>query len=260
VDLPAELAAHPAWFVCVEVDALLPPWDVPPAVFAAYLEDLTDEGEAEAVEPWADPATGWFDADDADAWELLHRSFAAVVTQLDADLGPVLEALDAVTIVTADAGFPLGEHGVLGPHRPWLHEEVVHLPLLVRFPDRRFAGTRVNALTQPADLTPTLLGLFGVPIPPGVTGHDLAALWQGGEGDRPHAISVLTTNGATEAAIRTDGWAYLSPGGQPAEDADEPRTAKLFVKPDDRTEVNDVAAREVEAAERLEAELRQALQ
>ena len=264
--LPAvlgELAPHAEWLLWVELDALLPPWDVSAAVFDAYVQDLVgDDGDAgdEPVEPWADPATGWFDRDDLAAWELLHRTFAAVVTKLDADLGPALELVrSAVTVVTSDAGYPLGEHGVLGPHRPWLHAELVHLPLLIRLPNAAFAGTRVNAFTQPADLMPTLLGLFGRPLTAGSDGHDLARYWQGeATAVRLHAVSVLTQVGAGEAAIRTDEWAYLRPETQHPDDADEPRAAVLFLKPDDRCEVNDVAAREAEVADRLEGEMKTA--
>ncbi|QEL20998.1 sulfatase family protein [Limnoglobus roseus] len=257
------LAAHVDWLLWVEIDALLPPWDVSPAVFKAYVEDLVgDAGKTDddPLVPWADPETGWFDREDVAAWELLHRSFAAVVTQLDADLGRVFEQLraaGAVQIVTSDAGFPLGEHGVIGPHRPLLHEELVHLPLMIRWPDAAHSGLRLNAFTQPADLMPTILGLFGRPILGGVEGHELAGLWQGTvEGIRPHAVSVLSLGGASEAAIRTDEWAYLRPEAQHADDADEPRTAALFVKPDDRWEVNDIAAREADVMERLEQELK----
>src|SRR5207253_1257627 len=50
----------------------------------------------------------------------------------------------------------LGEHGVIGPARAWLHEELVHVPLLIRFPRRQQEGLRMNTLTQPADLARTI--------------------------------------------------------------------------------------------------------
>ena len=34
---------------------------------------------------------GWFDRDDLASWELLHRTFAAVVTVFDAELGRVFD-------------------------------------------------------------------------------------------------------------------------------------------------------------------------
>ena len=120
----------------------------------------------EPVTPFADPPTGLFDRSDIDAWDWLHRTFAAVVTKLDAELGGLFDELrargldqSAAWVVTSDFGYPLGEHGQVGLHRPWLHEELVHLPLFLRLPGAEQAGRRVSGFTQPPDLFPTLLAL-----------------------------------------------------------------------------------------------------
>jgi arylsulfatase A-like enzyme len=294
--LPAlfdRLAAVPAWLLWVEIDTLLPPWDVPQEVFEAYVEDLIeDEAEesepeededtdeeaddeedveeeiqevvaraepAEPVLPWRNPETGWFDTDDLASWELLHRSFAAAVTSFDADLGRMFEmfrarGLDrsAAWVFTADAGFPLGEHGVIGPHRPWLYDELVRVPLVVRLPDAEHAGRRVDALTQPGDLGPTLAGWFGggtVGLQPLISGEV--------EAIREFAVSTLAIGPATEWAIRTPEWTLLLPV-TPHPD-DDPRPPLLFRKPDDGWEVFDVRSQFPEVAEELETKLRAAV-
>lgn len=225
-------------------------------------EDVGPAEEAEPVEPWTDPTPGWFDADDLASWELLHRSLAAATTTFDADLGDVFDRLrdrglaDAAWVVTSDAGYPLGEHGLIGPFRPWLHEEAVHVPLVVRLPGAAGAGMRSAALTQPADLAPTLLGLFGVPAPLGLDGHDLRPLWDGtADAVRPCAVSGWAVGPAAEWAIRTPDWALLLPAAPHPDD--DPRPVMLFEKPDDRWEVNDLRSRHLEVAEELEARLRQ---
>src|SRR5439155_22980089 len=103
----------------------------------------------EPVTPWAGPPTGPFDAADPAAWEWLHNSFAALVTTLDAELGAAFDQLrargldkSAAWVLTSDYGHPLGEHGQVGLHRPWLHEELVHLPLILRLPGGAEAGRR----------------------------------------------------------------------------------------------------------------------
>jgi hypothetical protein len=70
----------------------------------------------EPVLPLSDPPTGPFDRADIDAWDWLHRTFAAVVTKLDAELGLIFEELrkrgldkSAAWLVTSDFGHPLGE-------------------------------------------------------------------------------------------------------------------------------------------------------
>ncbi|MGL6094976.1 MAG: sulfatase family protein [Fimbriiglobus sp.] len=299
------LAAGPPFLLWVELDRLLPPWDVPQEVFDAYVEDLVDDVEPEPTEesaktdaskevveveidaedgdeededeeepeepevlpepirPWSDPPTGWFDRDDLTSWELLHRSFAAAITALDADLGRIFDLLrnrgldtSAAWLLTADRGFPLGERGMIGPHRPWLHEELVQLPLIVRFPDAANAGRRVAALTQPADLAPTLAALFGA-SGPGGDGSDLLPLMRGEiTAVREFAVTGMTTPDAAEWAVRTPDWAFILPVRQHPDD--DPRPPMLFEKPDDVWEVNDLRRRHLDLADDLEAKLRAA--
>jgi hypothetical protein len=231
------------WRLLVESDRLNPPWVVPQDVFDAYSQDEDDEGD-EPVAPWADPPAGWFDRDDLPSWEYLHASAAAALTAFDAELGEAFELLrsrgldrTATWAFTAARGFPLGEHGVVGPFRPWLHEELVHLPLIVRRPNGADAGRRVAALTQPADLGAILGGAA--------------------DAGRTHAISTMEADGGEEWAVRTADWAYLLPVRPPADD--DPRPPMLFAKPDDYWEVNDVRSQHPEAAEELERVLREAV-
>jgi hypothetical protein len=239
------------------------PPEAPDPDFADADEDELEEPKVEPVQPWADPPTGWFDRDDLASWELLHRSFAAVVTVFDADLGRVFELLrsrgldrSAAWVLTADRGLPLGEHGLVGFHRPWLHEELVHVPLIVRLPDAAEAGRRVPALTQPADLMPTLAAWLGADGPMGVHGVSLLPLLRGeAESVRPFACSGLVLGPAGEWAIRTPEWALLVPA-RPHPDDEERREPLFFEHPDDRWEVNDLRPRHLERTEELETVLR----
>jgi arylsulfatase A-like enzyme len=258
------LGGVPRFLLWIETDRMIPPWDVRQDVFEAYVEDEEDAaGEDEPVTPFADPPTGAFDHDDLAAWEWLHRTFAAVVTTLDAELGAVFDELrvrgldqTAAWLVTSDLGYPLGEHGQVGLHRPWLYEELVHLPLLLRLPAAAEAGRRVSAFTQPADLFPTLLELLGAELPTGpVHGHSLIPLATGkADSVREYACTGLAVNGVAEWAIRTPDRALLLSGTQP--EGDPPREPLLYDKPDDRWEVNDLRPRNVELAEQLEDVLR----
>jgi len=156
--------------------------------------------------------------------------------------------------VTTDHGLPLGEHGVVGLCRAWPHDEVTHLPLLLRLPRAEQVGRRVPAMTQPVDLMPTLLDAFGLPPAP-AHGHSLLPLARGAaERVRDYACSGLRVGGAVEWALRSPEWAFLLPlRGE----ADGPaRAARLYAKPDDRWELNDVAQHHPALAEHLEVVLR----
>ena len=109
---------------------------------------------------------------------LRYRSFyLELVEKVDGQLGTVLDAagdLDSTVIVyTADHGDALGEHGL--PYKgPFMYEEEIRIPLLIRASKMMPAGERNDMVTQ-ADLAPTLAALCGVKWPKPVTGKNLAA-------------------------------------------------------------------------------------
>ena len=223
---------------------------------------VKEEIEAEPVTPWFNPPTGPFDVSDGDAREWLHYSLGALVTGFDAELGEILEFLrsrgldqTATWLLTSDFGFPLGEHGQIGQFRPWLYEEMVHLPLMIRLPRAEQACRRVSALTQPPDIFLTLLDLFGVDIG-GKSESGMTLLpFTRGEGipERDSVITQLDLGAASELAIRTRTWSYLLPTKVPEGEKREPQ---LFSKLDDRWEVNDMRARSSAEADELEEKLR----
>jgi arylsulfatase A-like enzyme len=282
--LPAlldRIATAPEFLVWIEIDRLLPPWDVSPEVFRAYLEhesgggQTTDEDEDEreaedepleeppatpdeVVTPWRDPPTGLVDSNDPDVRQWLALTFGSVMTVFDTELGRLFDQLrergldrSAAWVLTSDFGYPLGEHGQLGLFRPWLYEELVHLPFILRLPAAEQAARRVYGLTQPPDLPILLLELYGL-AGPGTPGR--LALAKGEVASiREAAITTLELGPAAERAIRTDEWAYLLPTRVPEGETREPQ---LFQKPDDRWEVNDLRARSVERADELEVLLK----
>lgn len=100
---------------------------------------------------------------------------------MDAHLGRLLDALRAVgrydgalVVVVADHGELFGEHGFLG-HGRWLYEGVLRIPLLVRFPDGRGAGTREDALVSQVDLMPMIATELGLTLPAGVEGRAIGS-------------------------------------------------------------------------------------
>lgn len=68
---------------------------------------------------------------------------------------------DALVIVTADHGEALAQRGRLVGHGE-LAQEGLHVPLIVRRPDRAGAGTRVKELAHLGDIVPTVLEAAGL--------------------------------------------------------------------------------------------------
>ncbi|HRR27630.1 MAG TPA: sulfatase-like hydrolase/transferase, partial [Acidobacteriota bacterium] len=83
-------------------------------------------------------------------------------------------------VVTSDHGEGLGEHGE-DTHGLFLYDSTLRVPLLIRLPDKAYAGTRLPHSVRLIDVMPTILQVAGVPAPPVVQGRSLAALWKGQE-------------------------------------------------------------------------------
>jgi hypothetical protein len=270
------LAEFDEWLLWLDLATVLPPWNLPEPFGERYFapdgtavdeepEEEVSESDEEPLRPLSDPVYGRLDAADHSTFLRLQRSYGGAVSFLDAGLELLLEELDnrhlmeeVLLLFTADHGFALGEHGIVGDCRPWLHEELVHLPLLVRFPAGAEGGRRIGTLTQAVDLMPTLLDGFGLPVPP-TDGYSLLPMLNGQiDAVRAYACTGLQSGAAVEWSLRCPRWAFLlplDPGGE-----DPPRGPQLFVKPDDRWEINNVFHHHGELAENLEQTLRSFVQ
>lgn len=244
-DSYAELGKRFAEFSIRTLNDLVPPWEVPGEVFESYAEEFPER----QLVPVTDPAVGPFDRDDLAAWDALRCSYAAVLTRLDAKLGRLFEELrEHVVVVTADRGFPLGEHGEVGGSRP--HVELVQLPLILRLPDGSGAGERVDLFTQQKELIQSIERAFGFSSVAGNNLCEQSNFWPNVRlQSRPVAITRDAANAAL--AIRTDEWTCLFP--QTAEVTPDCKivSAKLYAFPEDRREQNDLADRLPERVEEL---------
>jgi arylsulfatase A-like enzyme len=108
-------------------------------------------------------------------------AYYACVSFMDAQLGIVLDALEAsglaaetAVVVCADHGFHLGDHGLWG--KSTLFESSTRVPLVVRVPGAAGNGQRCDALVELVDLLPTLCELVGVPPRPDFEGTSFAPL------------------------------------------------------------------------------------
>jgi arylsulfatase A-like enzyme len=192
----------------------------------------------------------------------LRRTYAGAVTLVDRWLGRLFDAMgrmgrmdDTLLIFTSDQGEPLGEHGYVRRFRPWLYEELIHTPLIVRLPRGEAGGVRHQALVQTVDLLPTIVSALGLPpVDPEVSpihGHDLLPLIRGQKTKlRDYACLGMDV---AEFAIRTHLWHLIVPVEI---DPDEPRSPELYRKPEDRWDQDNVIDQHPEVAEHLEVTLR----
>jgi len=240
-------------------ESLLPPWAIPDEVIAEVFK--SDDEETASLEPWLDPKPGIIWAADEVDFQRLQRTFTAVVRDWDQRFRQLLDMLEevpwfdeALFIVTSGRGQALGEHGMCGDFRAWLHEELVHIPLLVRLPHTEQGGRRVFHLTQSVDIPATILDFFGGAKPDQWHGRSLLPLCRGGGPVRDYACLALEVGESMEYALRTPDDAVLLPERVPT--GDPAREPMYFVKPDDRWEVNNLRQSNLDYAEALEKTLR----
>ncbi len=100
----------------------------------------------------------------AEDFDLLEHLYDAEVSYADHCIGEVLDQLRAtrlldrsVVIVTSDHGENLGDHGLMD-HMFSVHEPIIRMPLLVRYPGGEHAGIE-DGLVQTHDLFPTIAAL-----------------------------------------------------------------------------------------------------
>lgn len=170
----------------------------------------------------------------------VNQAYAAQVVLLDMCLEMFLEVLaeqrildDTLLILTGVRGFPLGERGYLGASGDSLHEELIHIPLLVRRPDQQYAMIRCQTLVQPADLHFSLGDWFRTESPPTTSSNYVNLLAPADERAGSNRKCLVSALGESRS-IRTPAWFLCRTPNEPA---------KLYAKPDDRWEVNDVATR-----------------
>jgi arylsulfatase A-like enzyme len=136
--------------------------------------------------------------------------YDAAVRLADGRFGSVLDLLcvrgiweDTVVVFLSDHGEELGEHGGW-QHDQSVYEELIRVPLLIRFPDDEHAGRRVRQVVSVVDVAPTLLRLAGTPVEGSVLrGRDLGGLLEGGRADDDSEL-VIT-------AVRDNQKKYYAP-------------------------------------------------
>lgn len=124
----------------------------------------------------------------ADACEEVRALYDGEIRHTDRQLGILLAEMElagllenTIIVLTSDHGEEFFEHGSMEGHQWTLYDEVLHVPLIVVFPDGRDAGRRIDTLVQSIDLAPTMLDFAGVPQPEVFQGRSLVRLLDGTE-------------------------------------------------------------------------------
>jgi arylsulfatase A-like enzyme len=82
-------------------------------------------------------------------------------------------------VLASDHGEGMGSHGYWFDHGTFLFDEELHVPLVLRFPNRSHAGRRVAEQVRLLDVTPTVLDVLGIAPSTPLSGASLGLLAQG---------------------------------------------------------------------------------
>src|SRR5262245_50050237 len=102
---------------------------------------------------------------------VLQACYDSALASLDAEIGALLAWLRqrgmldrTLLIITSDHGENIGDHGLMS-HAYSLHDTLIHVPLIVRYPALFPSGQRVTQQVQLTDLFPTMLDVLGLDVP-----------------------------------------------------------------------------------------------
>jgi arylsulfatase A-like enzyme/Flp pilus assembly protein TadD len=133
------------------------------------------------------------------------------IAYADASLGKLFTYLrqrglyeNTLIVMMSDHGESLGAHGE-SMHGIFLYDETIHVPLLFKLPGELLARRRVNARVRLVDVTPTLLNMLSLPLPPTFQGESLVPLMKGS----PKGTDDLPAYAETDYPHRAFGWSAL---------------------------------------------------
>jgi arylsulfatase A-like enzyme len=175
--------------------------------------DMMFEPHPAPGHPAADPRTDYKEPLDR---ERMIAQYDGDIAYGDREFGRFVQGLKARGLYERALVVFLGDHGEeFLDHGDWLHgrsvfDELVHIPLLVKFPGQRDAGRRVAPQVREVDILPTVLENQGLPVPapPLIAGRPLQRVLAGSASPIP-AVSEISHRGFVAHGIRTEADKYI---------------------------------------------------
>ena len=195
--------APPSWFEMHPLDELeLPPYR------KDDFDDVPAIGHQVASVPQM-PTTEW--VIENGYWPAIVQSYLASVSFVDAQVGRVLDALEAspyadktIVVLFSDHGYHIGEKGRFAKHSLW--EEATRVPLIFSGPG--VPGSQsVPRAVELLDIYPTLVDLAGLPENADNEGNSLRPLLENPDMNWPYA--AVTTYGRNNHGVRRGERRYI---------------------------------------------------
>jgi len=118
---------------------------------------------------------------------------------------------NSLLIVTSDHGEEFKEHGDCGHFDLKPYEELIHVPLIMRFPNGLYGGTIVNDLVSLLDLAPTIVDWLGIDKPKKWMGSSLLSMLENEERSKEEGVISETRikQGHNIVSYRSKRWKLI---------------------------------------------------
>jgi arylsulfatase A-like enzyme len=211
------------FYLSVHYTAPHSPWigSHPQDIVDSYDDCPFDTIPRDPIHPWSLP--GWAPEPDSDLWREQLKGYFAAVTAMDANIGRILDRVEALglresTVIwfLGDNGFNCGHHGLWGKGNSSfplnMYDESVLVPAIASHPGAIARGAVVSGLVSGCDFAPTLLDYVGLDMPGAdrLPGRSFAHLLGGEREGNPgrHHVVVFDEYGPVRM-IRSEAWKYV---------------------------------------------------
>lgn len=164
-------------------------------------------------------------------------SYYAMISEVDANIGRILDALErsgeadnTIVVLAGDNGLAVGQHGLIGKQN--IYDHSVRVPLIFKGPGIQ-KGVQTSSLVYLNDIYPTLTELVGVNNPRKLDGESLVPILEDTSAVVRESVFFLYKN--FQRGVRTKDWKlinYLVEGK---------KTTQLFKIEEDPLELNNLA-------------------
>jgi len=144
---------------------------------------------------------------------VIRDLYAAEVTFSDYCIGRLLKRIedmglmdDTIIVFSTDHGTHLGEEGCVQKTPALLNGCVTQIPLIIKHPNKQFAGKRIDGLVSAVDFMPTFLSLLGINDYKNMDGEDM---WKLVAAQAPSIHDNVYTVFQNFGAIHNLDWHYF---------------------------------------------------
>jgi arylsulfatase A-like enzyme len=167
-----------------------------------------------SFKPFCDFFASWMPPGISDK-DYVIAQYDGAVAYMDSCIQSIFTALERHGIMDETIVILNGDHGeTLYDHACWfdhhgIYDVTLHVPLIIRYPGRVPAGTRVTGYSQHKDLVPTILELAGISEETSFDGASLLPMVDGTEASHEEEFYITECTWMRKHGWRTPEWKLI---------------------------------------------------